>query len=241
MKNITAFHSVLICFLLLNILPETGSLAKIPSSKRSKDVIARQTPILLKEINAKGLTLGQAVCIRIFKEEKELELWIKKGSKFSMFKSYPICTFSGELGSKKKVGDGQAPEGFYTVYPEQLNPSSDFHLAFNIGYPNAYDRAHHYTGSAIMVHGNCVSIGCYAMTDPRIEEIFTVITKAFEGGQSSFQVQIYPFRMTREKMEAHTGSEWTSFWQNIKTGYDYFETHQLPPAVTVSKAKYVFK
>lgn len=241
MRKITVLNSVLVCFLFLNIIPVTGSWAKIPSSSRSKSVLAKQTPVLLKETNAKGLTLGQAVCIRIFKEEKELELWIKKGIKYTMFKSYPICTFSGELGSKKKVGDGQAPEGFYTVYPEQLNPYSDYHLAFNIGYPNAYDRAHHYTGSAIMVHGNCVSIGCYAMTDPGIEEIFTVITKAFEGGQTSFQIQIFPFRMTKEKMDAHVGSEWNSFWQNIKTGYDYFETHQLPPAVTVSKAKYVFR
>lgn len=241
MRKITVLNSVLVCFLFLILLPGTSSWAKIPSSSRSKSVIAKHTPVLLKETNAKGLALGQAVCIRIFKEEKELELWIKKGSKFSMFKSYPICTFSGELGSKKKVGDGQAPEGFYTVYPEQLNPYSDYHLAFNIGYPNAYDRAHHYTGSAIMVHGNCVSIGCYAMTDPGIEEIFTVITKAFEGGQTSFQIQIFPFRMTKEKMDAHVGSEWNSFWQNIKTGYDYFETHQLPPAVTVSKAKYVFR
>ena len=215
--------------------------AQVPSSKRSRDAVKKQLPVIEKQFAEKGLMLGSAVFIRIFKKTNELELWVKKGSSYQLFKNYRICYYSGSLGTKTKEGDYMAPEGFYNVTPKQLNPSCSFHLSFDIGYPNAYDRSHAYTGSAICVHGNCVSIGCFAMRDTPIEEIFTIITKAFEGGQASFQLHSFPFRMTDKEMAKYNNSEWVNFWKNLKEGYDWFESKKLPPTVVVKNKKYTFK
>ena len=215
--------------------------AQVPSSSRSREAVKRQLPVIEKEFTDKGLTLGNNVFIRIFKETNDLEIWIKNGTVYQLFKTYSICYYSGGLGTKTKQGDRMAPEGFYSVSQQQLNPSSSYHLSFDIGYPNAYDRSHSYTGSAICVHGNCVSIGCFAMQDNPIEEIFTIITKAFEGGQKSFQVHSFPFRMTDRKMEKYADSKWIDFWRNLKDGYDWFENKKIPPTVGVKDKKYTFR
>jgi len=171
-----------------------------------------------------------------------LEVWLKDGDEFKLFKTYPICTYGRSgLGPKLRWGDGRAPEGFYFVAPRQLNPSSSFHLSFNLGYPNLYDRSHRRTGGALMVHGDCVSIGCYAMTDPGIEEIFTLLDAAFRKGQPFFRVHIFPFRMIAENLSRYEDSEWYQFWTNLKEGYDYFEQNgHIPPNVTVRNKRYVF-
>ena len=157
-----------------------------------------------------------------------------------MFKSYAICSFSGDLGPKLKQGDWQSPEGFYFVKPIQLNPWSQYHLSFNLGFPNRYDREHSRTGSALMVHGDCVSIGCYAMTDPQINEIYSLASAALENGQPFFRVHAFPFKMTDERLAKETQNPWYSFWQNLKTGYDIFEQSAIPPNVTVNNKQYVF-
>ena len=185
--------------------------------------------------------LGSPVFIRIFKEESELELWVKEGAGFTRWRTYPICTWSGDLGPKLKEGDGQSPEGFYFVPPKMMNPKSSYHLAFNIGYPNSYDRAHERTGSYIMVHGACVSIGCYAMTDEKIEEIYAMAKAAHTRGQPYFRVHIFPFRMTPTNMARHADSPWIDFWKNLKEGHDWFEEHKIPPNVEVKDKRYVFK
>ncbi len=198
--------------------------------------------MLIKQATDAGLRFGAPVYIRIFKESKELEVWLKKDDSFALFKTYPICTYGyGSLGPKLRQGDGQAPEGFYFVTPGRLNPYSKFHLSFNLGYPNQYDRRHGRSGSALMVHGDCVSIGCYAMTDPAIEEIYALVDAAFRNGQPFFRVHIFPFRMTQENMKKHGESEWRSFWKNLKQGYDFFEAQEnVPPDVQVINSEYVF-
>lgn len=183
---------------------------------------------------------GAPLFIRIFKQSAELELWLKdKHGQWKLYQNYPICYFSGQLGPKIKEGDRQSPEGFYTVSKSQMNPNSTYHLSFNLGFPNKFDRANGRAGSYLMVHGNCVSIGCYAMTDEKIEEIYTLASAAFKNGQKAFQVHVFPFRMNSENMLAHAESEWLGFWQNLKQGYDHFELHKSPPAVTVQAKKYV--
>jgi murein L,D-transpeptidase YafK len=179
--------------------------------------------------------------MRIFKELRELEVWCENGSRFVLFKTYAVCSISGHLGPKLRVGDGQGPEGFYFVTPVQLNPGSRFHLSFNLGYPNAYDRAHHRTGGALMVHGNCVSDGCYAMTDRGIEEIYVLADAALRGGQSFFRVHVFPFRMTDDNMMRHRYSEWSGFWANLNEGYEFFERTGRPPNVEVEAGRYVFE
>jgi murein L,D-transpeptidase YafK len=188
----------------------------------------------------KGMTEQAPVFVRIFKEENELEIWKQMADgRYEHFKTYPICAWSGELGPKLKQGDKQAPEGFYTVRPGQMNPNSQFHLAFNLGYPNEFDRAHGRDGSALMVHGKCKSAGCFAMTDALIEEIYILAREAFKGGQTAFHVHAFPFRMTEENMKRHAKSEWIGFWRSLKIGYDSFEFFRIPPKVAVCSRQYL--
>ncbi len=182
--------------------------------------------------------VGDPVFIRIFKEESLLEIWIRSGEAYQHVKNYRICAYSGVIGPKLREGDGQSPEGFYRVNKQKLNPKSTFHLSFDLGFPNKYDREHNRTGSYLMIHGNCVSIGCYAMTDEKIEEIYALVAGALEAGQKYVQVHAYPFRMTEVNMAWHSQSEWYDFWVNLKEGYDYFEAEKLPPNVKVKNAQY---
>jgi murein L,D-transpeptidase YafK len=199
--------------------------------------LSPQTQARLAE---KGMTEESPVLIRIFKAESELEVWkAKDNGRFYLFKTYPICSYSGGLGPKVEQGDRQAPEGFYNVSLEGMNPRSKYHLSFDVGFPNAYDRALGRTGSNIMVHGDCTSSGCYAMTDAVVEEIFTLARVALQNGQESIQIQAYPFRMTAANMTAHKDDKWFDFWKTLKEGYDSFEVSHLPPKVAVCEKRYV--
>ncbi len=232
---------VMFCWVFSLVGPHLLADTKIPSSSRSRKAIAKVTPGLKGVLSQKNLNLGDPIFIRIFKFPAELELWMKSETAFKLFKRYKICTYGANgLGPKIKQGDGKAPEGFYFVTPQRLNPTSDFHLSFNLGYPNRYDRVHKRTGSELMVHGSCVSIGCYAMTDSSIEEIYTLADAAFRNGQEFFRVHIFPFHLTDKNLNKHADSIWIDFWKNLKPGFEYFETHKVPPNTTVSKGKYVF-
>ena len=189
---------------------------------------------------------GAELYIRILKTTQtqakgELQLWKRgAGGQYDLDRSFDICTWSGDLGPKIREGDGQSPEGFYFIKPASLNPNSSYHLSFNLGFPNAYDRAHDRTGSFLMVHGECVSIGCYAMTNDGIEEIYADVEAAFAGGQSFIRVHIFPFEMTAENLEAQRDNPNHAFWKNLKTGWDWFEREKTPPNVTVPNKAYIF-
>jgi murein L,D-transpeptidase YafK len=191
-----------------------------------------------RRLAERGVALGAPVFIRIFKLEFELELWMKRGDRFELFATYPICRWSGGLGPKLYEGDRQAPEGFYTVDSRALNPNSRWHRAFNLGFPNALDRAYGRTGSYLMVHGGCGSVGCYAMTDPVIEEIWRLVTAALKGGQPRFHVHIFPFRMTPDRLKERDRPAQALFWRDLKAGYDAFEATRLPPKVSVCEGRY---
>jgi len=199
--------------------------------------LSPHTSALLAE---KGMTVEQPILMRIFKAESELEVWKQKeDGHYYHFKTYPICAYSGGLGPKLKQGDRQAPEGFYLIDKDLMNPRSKYHLAFNIGFPNAYDRALDRTGSNLMVHGDCTSSGCYAMTDAVVEEIFILALEALTSGQENFQLHAFPFRMTAANLAAHRKDDWYEFWANLKEGYDYFETTRLAPSLAVCGNRYV--
>ncbi|MGO9545456.1 MAG: L,D-transpeptidase family protein [Rhodomicrobium sp.] len=200
----------------------------------------RQLPASTQALLAiKGMKQESPIFVRIFKEESELEVWKFKDGRFQHFRTYPICAWSGALGPKVQQGDRQAPEGFYTVSRTQLNPHSLYHLSFNIGFPNAYDHANGHSGSALMVHGDCKSAGCYAMTDAYIEEIYILAREAFNAGQTKFHVQALPFHMTAENMRRHGDSPWYPFWMKLKEGYDSFEATGKPPVVKVCSKQYL--
>lgn len=199
------------------------------------------SPALVAKIDRLNMTKTSPILVRIFKEESQLEVWKQtRQGDFALLETYEICAWSGGLGPKKKEGDRQSPEGFYTIYPAQMNPNSNYHLAFNIGYPNKYDASLGRTGSFLMVHGDCSSRGCYAMTDEQIEEIYALGREAFRGGQRAFQVQAFPFRMTPENMAKHHDDPNMPFWAMLKDGYDHFEVTHREPQVAVCDHKYVF-
>lgn len=222
----------------------------IPETNRSRAAINRVTPDLTKELADKGFKLGDPVFIRIIKSTSTtnrrisdgvLEIYLQGADgKYSLFKTKDICAASGTLGPKTKTGDNQSPEGFYYITTARFNPWSSYHLSLNLGYPNTYDRAHGYTGAFLMIHGNCVSIGCYAMTDAGIEEIYTLASAANKNGQKIIRVHSFPFPMSTENLEKVKANKHHDFWQNLKQGWDWFEENDVPPNVEVRGGDYVF-
>ena len=191
-------------------------------------------------MKAKGLKTSSPILMRVFKKESELEIWKQRDDgRYALLKTYPICKWSGRLGPKLKEGDKQAPEGFYTVSARQMNPNSRFHLSFNLGFPNKLDKSYGRTGTFLMVHGDCRSVGCYAMTDVLIEEIYALAREAFVGGQDKFQVHAMPFRMTDRNMKKYAKGRWKKFWVDLKRGYDAFQMTAIPPKIDVCERRYL--
>ena len=212
--------------------------APLPSSTSSKSAWINQGEWLSQRLGEKGLRIGNAVHIRIFKQSRELELYLRGQNGFELYRTYPICDMSGTLGPKRFEGDYQAPEGFYTVAPERLHPHSDFHLAFNLGYPNAFDRAAGRTGSNIMIHGGCASNGCFAMTDYYMEQIYILTEAALHNGQDGIGVEIYPFRLTPENLAANASSRWIDFWRSLKPAHDHFAEFGTPASIRTEAGSY---
>ncbi len=230
---------ILILSLCLSPCQTMATQFMFPRNEKSEEIVRKTTPKVIAHFIKKKLTYGSPIFIRIFKESFQLELWVKNGDKFILLRTYYICDLSGTLGPKIQQGDRQAPEGFYSVAPDQLNPWSKHHLSFNLGFPNEYDLAHKRTGSGLMVHGKCSSTGCFAMSNSRIEEIYTIADSALLHGQPSFSVHIFPFRMTEQNLTKHK-SKWTPFWKNLKEGYDFFEQTSIPPHIRVENCRYTF-
>jgi len=218
-------------------LPETQ--AGVPTTPKANSIMNQAKARIAGELAEKGFELGQPVFMRIFKMGGELEVWIQKNGRFALFNTYPICSYSGYPGPKLYEGDWQSPEGFYTVSAGQMNPNSQYHLSFNVGYPNAFDKARKRTGSCIMVHGGCSSRGCFAMGNERMEEIYLLAHSALSHGQKNFSLHIFPFRMTPHNMTQFKSSPWFGFWKNLQQGYNAFEMSHQVPLITADKGKYV--
>ncbi|HXY57564.1 MAG TPA: murein L,D-transpeptidase family protein [Methylocystis sp.] len=226
---------------------QTATAAAEPTLRPAPDSsFENQPPLRFNE--------GAPAYVRIFKKESELELWLKVNGRYSLYRTFPICKWSGRLGPKVREADYQSPEGFYSVSAKQLNPHSNYHLAFNVGYPNAFDKQNGRTGGLVMVHGACKSVGCFAMTDPGVEEIYRFVAAALAGGQREVPVHIFPFRMSEAAIERETASggilsflatesssqQWSGFWRNLKEGYDIFERTGEPPTAYACGDHYAF-
>ena len=197
-------------------------------------------PELLALLRQKKMPKNSPIVMRVFKEEAELEVWKQDtGGRFQLLKTYPVCRWSGDLGPKLHQGDRQTAEGFYTITPALMNPNSNYYLAINTGYPNSFDRANKRDGSLLMIHGDCSSSGCYAMTDEQISEIYALARDSLSG-RPSFQVQAYPFRLTPANLARHRTNPSLDFWKMLKIGNDHFETTHLEPKVDVCDRHYVF-
>src|SRR5262249_40670888 len=152
------------------------------------------TTELQKKLEAKGMSLGAPIMIRIFKQESQAEVWVQKGERYERFAAYTICNWSGKLGPKLNEGDRQSPEGLYSVRADQLHRKGRWRRSLDIGYPNTFDRGLGRTGSFILMHGGCSTIGCFAMTTPIMDEIFALGEAALANGQERIQVHVFPFR-----------------------------------------------
>lgn len=186
-----------------------------------------------------GIERGSPVLIRIFKAESEIEIWMKKADRFVKFAKYPICHWSGSLGPKREEGDRQNPEGFYTVTRRQIHHSGRWPTSINIGFPNALDRTLKRTGSYILIHGGCTSVGCYAMTDAAAREIVELVRQTLRSGTPRVHVHAFPFHMTNANLARHKASPWQGFWLDLKKGYDAFAKTGLPPRVSQCGGRYI--
>ena len=195
---------------------------------------------LRSRLAAQGLKRGRAVLLRVFKEESELEVWMRDGSRYVRFATYPICQWSGTLGPKLKEGDRQAPEGFYTIGRRQLRRRSRWPRSLHLDFPNAFDRLQERTGSWILVHGGCSSVGCFAMTNPVLDEIFGLVRAALQAGQKRVPLHVFPFRMTAANLTRHSENRWLAFWRTLKVGHDMFERSGIPPKVAICNRRYTF-
>ncbi|WP_375408863.1 L,D-transpeptidase family protein [uncultured Methylobacterium sp.] len=226
--------------LLLLVLPLAVAMAS-PARAQPAKALAPIPASTLALMAAKGTTASAPLLLRAYKKEAEIEVWKRSSSgRFVHVKTYPICRWSGQLGPKRKTGDRQTPEGFYTVAKSQMNPNSAYYLSFDIGYPNAFDRAHGFTGSAVMVHGVCSSMGCFAMTDAVAGELFSIAREALAGGQAAFQFQSFPFRMSAANLARHRTDPDYPFWRQLKEGSDRFEASGEEPVIGVASGRYVF-
>ena len=210
----------------------------MPRNGRHYVAISLETQQAMRE---KEMRTHSPILIRAFKQESELEVWKQDASgKMALLKTYPMCRWSGQLGPKIKEGDRQVPEGFYGFSQGAMNPNSSFYLSFNVGYPNQLDRQLGRTGAHIMVHGDCSSAGCYAMTDTQVADIYGLAREAMAGGQPQIQVQSLPFRMTAENLAKYRNDPNMAFWKNLKQGNDIFEVSRKEPKVSICKGKYAF-
>lgn len=228
-----------------NFLDEQKRYQRVRTAFREKETVVIN---LFKD--AKAQFPNPEIFIRIFKLEESVELWAKAASAdtFIQLKSYKICATCGDLGPKRKQGDLQIPEGFYHI--SGFNPFSIFYLSLRINYPNTSDRIlgnRNSLGGDIFIHGDCVTLGCIPLTDDKIKEVYLscVLTKA---AGNKIPVHIFPFRFDDQyKYVLNTSKsrykKHVKFWENLKTGFDYFEkNHQLPKVdVDRSTGLYLFK
>ena len=200
-----------------------------------------KTAQLPGDLAAIGARLGAPMLLRVFKQEREVEVWVQPEDQqtFVLFRIFPICFYSGKLGPKVKEGDMQSPEGFYFVGPAQMRAKSQYHRAIDFAFPNDYDAAQGYTGTELLIHGNCVSSGCYAMTDPFVEQLYELGSATAATAAQGFWIHAFPFHMTAEALAGQQDSPWLGFWQQLKAGYDAFETSRIPPHIRVDGGRYV--
>ncbi|MCA3563010.1 MAG: hypothetical protein IOC90_16370 [Methylocystis sp.] len=236
----TAFRQTWLAAVALGALALSGCVEESAMPRSGRHYVPMSME-LQQAIREKEMRTHAPILIRAFKKESELEVWKQDSSgKMALLKTFPMCRWSGQLGPKVREGDRQVPEGFYAVTPGSLNPNSSFYLSFNVGYPNSFDKQLGRTGAHIMVHGDCSSMGCFAMTDSQIADIYALTREAFGGGQTQVQLQSYPFRMTPENLARYRNDPNIAFWRNLKQGNDVFEVTQKPVVTAACNGRYGF-
>lgn len=203
------------------------------AADKVKDVRTRRLGDVKALLEKAGLQYpADEVYLRAFKQERELELWAgKKGQRLALVKTYQFCAASGELGPKRRQGDLQVPEGLYEV--PSFNPFSDYHLSMKVSYPNASDRVRSDAknpGGLIYLHGSCASIGCIAIEDEPIEEVYLV---AFDAKTRPIRFDIFPKRLTSEAMASCAESPHLPLWRELQPAFEAFEATHRPAGFSI--------
>lgn len=214
--------------------------------KKVEEAYITKWVFLEEELKKKDIkTNNFSIYLRAFKHEGELEVWVKNKNDvhYKLFKIYAICASSGILGPKRKEGDGQVPEGFYEI--DLFNHKSDYYLSLRINYPNNSDlilKDGPNAGGAIMIHGNCVTIGCLPITDDKIKELYVLCVEA-KSKNNPIYIDVFPIRFTDKNLtylEKNYPKSKLVFWNMLRPGYDYFEEHKWLPKVNINKKGYYF-
>lgn len=180
------------------------------------------------------------VFIRVFKYDKELEVWTSDSTEYTLFKRYKICLLSGDLGPKRKEGDLQVPEGFY--YINDFNYYSNYYLSLGINYPNKSDRIlslYKDLGGLIYIHGECVSVGCIDVGNDSIDEIYTLCRVVKNNGQDSIPVHIFPVNYNNLKslyyldFKLKSKPKLIEFEKNILEGFNFFDESKILPSIFI--------
>jgi len=250
---------IIICLATVLFFPTTLLFLKMPKTfreeqmqySRVREAYEQKENQLIALAKEKGFpSLANDILIVGLKKERLLQVWAKQKTQatFALLLEYPFCTFSGTYGPKRQEGDLQIPEGFYTL--NHFNPTSNFHLSLKVSYPNASDRilgTRGRLGGDIYIHGSCVTIGCIPITDEKIKELYVLAVEAKSNGQSTIPIYLFPCALTDEslntlKAETPELQKYHTFWDNLKTGYQYFmDNKKLPKFVVDNEGKYVFQ
>lgn len=195
---------------------------------------------LAAQFQEKGLTLGSAVFIRVYKQTSEMELWVQQGARYVHFKTYGICRWSGGLGPKMYEGDRQSPEGLYHITAADLIVNPRWDRAMNINYPNSYDVVNGRSGSGILIHGKCGSVGCFAIQDQNVEEVYGAVRAALNNGQAEIPVLALPFRFASVAPTVNDTLQLSEFWSDLRRADLLFERDRIPPTAWICDGRYYF-
>ena len=173
--------------------------------------------------------------IRIFKQEKIIEIWASDNYHYKLIRTYAFSARSGKPGPKQKEGDLQIPEGFYHL--TNFNPESKFHLSLKINYPNQADtirnKKEKNPGGDIYIHGGNETVGCIPIGDSTISELYWLCVKSY-ALHPVIPVHIFPYKMEENNLTkfyniypAHT-----DFWNSLKPIYQYFQSEKILCEIT---------
>jgi len=223
------------------VQPQTGFAVQGNSPENNGANTGEPAAVSLSEkFKQKGLLLGAPVFLRIYKSTSEIELWVQQGPRFVLAQTYGICRWSGLIGPKMTEGDRQSPEGLYHITAQGLIANLRWHRAMRLNYPNSYDVTNGRTGSGILIHGKCHSVGCFAIEDGNVEEVYEAVDAAFKAGQARIPVLSLPFRFGKLAEESSTPAELGEFWTDLRHADLMFNRDRIPPAALLCNSRYYF-
>ncbi len=214
--------------------------AKGPDKSWRPESVAAREADLAQAYQARGLKLGSPVFLRVYKQTSEMELWVQQGARYVLYKTYGICRWSGGLGPKFYEGDRQSPEGLYRITTSDLIVNQRWDRAMNINYPNTFDRVNGRSGSSILIHGGCGSIGCFAIQNQNVEEVYGAVRAALHNGQAYIPVLALPFRFSALAPAKEDTLNMNVFWGDLRRADLLFERDKLPPIAWICDGRYYF-